>query len=152
MTIPTPTIESLPTPDRKKLTRLLNDRAMFGLLFSYTKLLKAVGSVDTIKACISAADEDEAKEEKTRINDGISEVLSENSITAVRGPDQFGLVRDLIYIESKGTPVINRTRAIELAPKYGLSTAKAMEWLEAATTRTPFSTVQCRKVKGKEKA
>ena len=156
MTVPTPTIDTLPAPDRKKMTALLAERAMFGLVFSYKKLLKLAGSVDKIKECISAMDEDEAKEERHLINDGISQIMAENlqpndkGNISLRGPDQFGVVRDLIFMQSKGTPSISRTRLMELAPKYKISTDVAAKWIEEATTRTPFTTVQCRKVKGKE--
>ncbi len=156
MNIPTPTIDSLPAAARKKLSALLAERAMFGLVFSYAKLIKVADNIDTLKKCIKASDDDEAKEEKAVLNDGISTIMSENltatekGTISVRGEDQFGITRDLIYVESKGIPQVSKSRLLENAPKFKIPIDVAIKWIESATTQTPFTTVQCRKVRVKE--
>ena len=147
MNVPTPEIDSLPAPDRKKVYKLLAERAMHGLTFSYAKLIKlADGSVEAVKACVAAFDEDEAKEEKRILNEGITDILGSNGITSVRGPDQFGITRDLIYIDSNSSSLSSK-RLLELAPKFKIPTDTAMAWIEAATVKKSYSTLQCRRVK-----
>lgn len=153
--VPPSELKDIPRKDRGKLQKLLYERAVMSCIFSWAKIhaaLKKLGVPEedipaTVQGMVAAYSDSEAKPLKSAINDSVSAIYSENGVTTLRDADPFGRTMDYIYMESKGTPVINRMKAIELAPKYNITPGTMMDLLEEATTRTPFVTLQARAVK-----
>lgn len=152
------TISDVPSKERDKLRRYLHERDVLGYAFSYSKLFKLVSTFldkedthEALQDCILAFDTSQEDETKKELNDKISEILLENGMKGIRSPDPFNRLMDCTIYESTSAPRFNRNKAIEIAPKYGVSTSKMMEILEASTTPgSQFVAVRVVAVKEKE--
>lgn len=161
--VPPSTTSDVDRKQRKKLMSLFAERTVLGYTFSFEKLVKMVRRIDPevtdegarkmIESCIIAYTEDETKKLKADINDDIAAIFTENGIKTLRDADPFGNRMDFVYVESTSTS-FSSTRCKELAPKFGIDTDVIVKLLEQSTTKTPFVTVQARRVKegnGEEK-
>jgi hypothetical protein len=156
MTIPTPELTDLAKPIRVKLEKLLHEKAVLGYGFSYTKLHKLLADVGVdaneidpmLQDCILAVDDASHKDAKTDLNDRISAIYAEEDLKSLRAADPFGRKMDFLLYESKTAPQLSKTKLVEMAPKFNISTKRAIEWIEASTTPgKPYIALVARGVK-----
>lgn len=139
---------------RQKLSKLLFERIVLGYAFSYSKLYKLLESCGMddeeirvqLSKCILATGDEEEKTVKADLNDQISSIYVQNDIKSLREADPFGRVKDCGVYESKSV-ILNKSKLIENAPTFGISTSKIMELIAASTITTPFVAMSVREVK-----
>ena len=154
MTIPTPELTDLNKKVRDKLQPLLHEKAVMGYAFSYSKLLALLtrmGAEDPnleISKCILAVDSKSEDEAKSKVNDKIAAIYSEEELKSLRSEDPFGRRMDYMIYESTTPARLNSTKLVEIAPSLGISTKKALELVAKATTPgSPYVAVVARAVK-----
>jgi len=156
MNVPTPELTDLAKGVRKKLEGLLHERAVLGYAFSYSKLFSLVSQFmendeaahTAIQDCILAIDDESEKDVKKDLNDRIAAIYSENDLSSLRAVDPFGRKMDFLLYESKTASQLSKTKLVEYAPEFGISTKKALSWIEKSTTPgKPYTTLVARGVK-----
>lgn len=162
--LPPSTLQDIPKKDRPKVERMQYERSVLGYAFSFEGLMSNIQTLVTkavdektlpdpeeikeaIKRSVAAFNEDEAKTAKSRLNDKLQGIYLANGIKTLRDVDPFGRRKDYILIESTSTS-FKKDEAIEIALKRYRIPAKTMTAIfEAATHKTPFTTMQARDVK-----
>ena len=147
-------IDALPAKDKRKLQGLIEERAVLGYAFSYRQLHKLLAHyisnetelLDALHNCIEAVDDKQEKEAKAGLNDGIAEILQAHELRGVRTADPFGDAIDTAAYSSS-TSSLSKTKLVELAPSYGISTTKMLDLIEKSTTSTEYAAVRITRVK-----
>lgn len=137
--LPPAELSDLNRKDRTKLESLLQERAVLGYAFSYTKLHRLLESLvedadAAIQDCISAVDDDSLKTAKSDLTDRISAIYAENNLSSVLFQDPFGRKMNSCLYESKTGARLNQTKMVESAPGLiNVSSAKIQKLIDACT-------------------
>ncbi len=156
--VPTPTLYDIPAAEAKKLKKLLFERDFLGYALSYAALSKLLGRyipddtemAEMLSGCIAAFTSEDETTAKDELRGRIGDIFLNHDIKSVRHEDMFGRNMDCVLYESTSGAKLDKTRMLELAPKFGISITKLKELMDAATEPgKPFVAMKVVEVKEK---